>query len=79
MKDVFTFSGEDGTIVAWNLTVWTTSVKGHSTDSADIIIWDVPFPYRYGVDAFDLDFHHERTNERTNHGEHGSRTGRIPI
>ena len=57
VKDVFALSGEDGTVVAWDVTVWTTSVKGDTTDSANIIVWDIPFPYCNCVDTFDFDLH----------------------
>jgi hypothetical protein len=70
VKDVFTFSCENRTVVAGDLTVWTASVKRNSTDSADIFIWDIPFPYRHGVDSFNFDLHPRsldvnRTKRRT--------------
>src|SRR5271170_392335 len=57
VKDVFTLSGEDGTVVAGDVTVGTAAVKGDTTDSADVVVWDIPFPDGHGVDAFDFDFH----------------------
>jgi hypothetical protein len=57
VKDVFTLSSEDRTVVAGDLTVWTAAIEGDATDSADVIAWDVPFPYCHGVDSFDFDFH----------------------
>lgn len=57
VKDVFTLASEDGTIVPWDVTVRTASVKGDTTDSAYIVVRDIPFPYRHCVHSLDLDLH----------------------
>ena len=57
VKNVLTLSCKDRTVVPWNLTVRTTAIEGNTTDSADIVVRDVPFPYCDGVDSFDFDFH----------------------
>ena len=57
MKDVFTLSGENGTVVAGDVTVGTAAVKGDTTDSADVVIGDIPFPDCHCVDAFHFDLH----------------------
>jgi len=57
VKDVFTLSGEDGTVVAGDVTVGTAAVKGDATDSADVVVGDIPFPDCHCVDAFDFDLH----------------------
>ena len=57
VKDVFTLSGEDGTVVAGDVTVGTAPVKGDTTDSADVIVGDIPFPDCHCVDAFHFDLH----------------------
>jgi hypothetical protein len=57
VKNVFTLSCKNRTVVARDLTVWATAIKGNPTDSTDIIIRDIPFPYCDGVDSLDFDFH----------------------
>jgi hypothetical protein len=57
VKDVFTLSGEDGTVVAGDVAVGTAAVKGDTTDSADVVIGDIPFPDCHCVDAFHFDLH----------------------
>lgn len=57
MEDMITLSGENRTVVAGNMTVWTTSVEWNATYSAYIVVRDIPFPYRYRVDLFNLNLH----------------------
>jgi len=57
VKDVFTLSGENGTVVAGDVAVGTTAIKRHTTDSTDIVVGDIPFPHRHRVDAFHFDLH----------------------
>ena len=57
MKDVFTLSGEDGTVVTGDVTVGTTAIKWYAADSADIVVGDIPFPHCHCIDAFDFDLH----------------------
>ena len=61
MKNVFTLSSENRTIVARNLTVRTAAIEGDAADSAHVIVRDVPFPYCNCVDSFDFDFHYSLT------------------
>lgn len=64
MKNMITLASENRTVVSRDMTVWTTSVEWDTTDSADIIVWDIPFPYGNCVDSFYLDFH-QQTKGRT--------------
>jgi hypothetical protein len=57
MKDMFTLAGENWTVVAWDMTVWTTSIKRNTADSTNIIVGNIPFPYCDRVDSFDLYLH----------------------
>ena len=57
VKDVFTLSGENWTVVAGDVAVGTTAIKGHTTDSTDVVVGDIPFPHCHRVDAFDFDLH----------------------
>jgi hypothetical protein len=37
MKDMFTLSGEDGTVIAGDVAVRTTPIEGDTTDPADVV------------------------------------------
>jgi len=56
---MITLASENRTIVSRDMTVWTTSVEWDTTDSADIIVGNIPFPYGNCVDSFYLDFHQQ--------------------
>jgi hypothetical protein len=57
VKDVFALPCEDGTVITRDVTVGTTSVERDATDSAYIVVGDIPFPYSNCVKSFDLDLH----------------------
>ena len=73
MEDVITLSSENRTVVAGDMTVWTTSVEWNATYPAYIVVRDIPFPYRYRVDSFNLDLHPPSTKSTTE----GSRNGLV--
>jgi hypothetical protein len=60
VKDVFTLSSEDRTVVAGDVAIRTTAIEVHSANAADVVAGDIPFPYCHRVHAFDLDLHRWR-------------------
>lgn len=57
MEGVATFSHQQSTIVAWKLAGRAGSVKLHTADATDFILWHIPSPCRDGVPRLYLDFH----------------------
>ena len=57
MKDMFTLAGQNRTVVARDVALGTAAIKGHTADSTDVVVGDIPFPDCHGVDAFEFDLH----------------------